>query len=502
MTSVEDRVGPYRLLAKLGEGGMGVVHRAAGADGREVAVKLVRPEFARDAAFRRRLAREVDTMRRVHSPHVAEIVDADVDAERPYIVTRFIDGLPLDDAVRAHGPLSGRPLGRVAAGLADAITAIHEAGVVHRDLKPNNVMLVGGSPVVIDFGIAHAVDATRLTQTGMIVGTPGYMGPEIISGARPGPPLDVYGWAATVTFAATGRSPFGTGALEAVMARILAGDPALEGVPTGLEPLLREALDGDPGRRPTAAELTTRVREADLGAAAVSTAAVLSGRPPATDVPPETSLDGAAAPQEARSGRRVPLGVYRVIGSLMILIAIVVCAVLPLTGVVMVVLAAWYLRAGDSAVRSGRFTVRGAGDLIVAPARAPGSVAVSTIMLVPVLTYAGIAAGLAGAALSAESILARDLASETITSLTALVFGYVMLAGPGLKAPRRQLVRLLSAVAPDRRATALTGAAIVFGLVLAVREALLTGQHWWPIGPPYGVLSHLTDRVKDLLHRS
>ena len=611
MTSVEDHVGPYRLLTLLGEGGMGVVHRALDAEGRDVAVKLVRPEFARDAAFRHRLAREVDTMRRVHSPHVAEVLDADVAAERPYVVTRFIDGLPLDDAIRAHGPLSGGPLGRVAAGLADALAAIHAAGVVHRDLKPNNVMLVGGAPVVIDFGIAHTVDATRLTRTGMIVGTPGYMGPEIVNGVHPGPPLDVYGWAATVTFAATGRSPFGTGSLESVMARIIGGNPALEGVPPRLEPLLRAALNRDPESRPTAAELSTRVREADLGApapatiivpdrlrtptgapspashftppaappaaadgvpstslaassasattsappdaplAAASAAAppggvLPSGKPPTSLAAPPTSVaasatvlpdgspgmspdarpqEGSHSPADAReasspsgapdgraaasasagvaataSGRRVPLGVYRVLGSLLIVIAMIVCAVLPVLGVVMAVLTAWYLRAGDSAVRSGRFTVRGAGDVIFAPVRAPGGVVVSTVVLVPVLVYAGIVAGLVATGLSAESVLARDLPSETITSLTALAFGYVMLAGPWLKAPRRQLVRLLSAVAPDRRATALVGAAIVFALVLAVREALVSGQHWWPIGEPYNALTHLTDRVRHLAH--
>ncbi|MGH3377067.1 MAG: serine/threonine-protein kinase, partial [Actinoallomurus sp.] len=182
-----DHAGPYRLLDLLGQGGMGVVHRGIGADDREVAIKLMRPELAASTDFRRRLAREVDTMRRVHSPYVAEVLDADVEAERPYVVTRFIRGRPLDDAVRDDGPLSGEPLRRLAAGLADALVAIHQAGVVHRDLKPTNVMLVDGAPVVIDFGIAHAVNATRLTRTGQVVGTPGYMGPEVIEGAAPGP---------------------------------------------------------------------------------------------------------------------------------------------------------------------------------------------------------------------------------------------------------------------------------------------------------------------------
>src|SRR4051794_33040692 len=234
-----EHAGPYRLLEFVGEGGMGVVRRALGHDDREVAIKLLKPELTGNPDFRRRLAREVDTMRRVRSPYVAEVLDADVTAERPYVVTRFIQGVPLDDAVRAAGPLHGEPLRRVAAGLADALVAIHGAGVVHRDLKPNNVMLVGGAPVVIDFGIAHAVDATRLTRLGQVVGTPGYMGPEILEGAMPGPAVDVYGWAATVTFAASGRTPYGSGSLDAGLAPV----PARPAQPDGGAPPA-----GAPGR--------------------------------------------------------------------------------------------------------------------------------------------------------------------------------------------------------------------------------------------------------------
>ncbi|MFC7732522.1 serine/threonine-protein kinase [Actinomadura keratinilytica] len=182
-----ERIGHYRILQTLGEGGMGVVYLAADPEGRKVAIKVLRPAVAGDATARRRLAREVDSMRRVHSPHVAEILDADVTAEQPYIVTQYVPGRTLEEAVEAEGPRQGRALQRLAVGLASALSAIHGAGIVHRDLKPGNVMLVDDEPIVIDFGIAQAADATRLTATGMVIGTPGYLAPEIIEGRTPGP---------------------------------------------------------------------------------------------------------------------------------------------------------------------------------------------------------------------------------------------------------------------------------------------------------------------------
>src|SRR5579875_1748773 len=148
------RLGPYSLAERLGEGGMGVVYRAVGPDGRQVAVKALRQVLASDDSARRRLAREVDTMRRVRSPYVAEVLDADLTSDPPYIVTRYVSGQTLDQVVAESGPLTG-----LASGLAAALEAIHAAGVVHRDLKPGNVMLTGGAPVVIDFGIAQAPDA-------------------------------------------------------------------------------------------------------------------------------------------------------------------------------------------------------------------------------------------------------------------------------------------------------------------------------------------------------
>ncbi|MEV0401728.1 protein kinase [Actinoallomurus sp. NPDC050550] len=315
-------VGRYRLMTVLGKGGMGVVYRATDEDGHDFALKLLKPELAEDAAFRRRLAREVDAMRRVRSPYVAEVVDADVTAERPYIVTRFIDGQPLDAVVQAVGPLHSDLLVRLSAGLAEALIAIHDAGIVHRDVKPNNIMLVNGDPVLIDFGIAHAADATRLTQTGMFIGTPGYLGPEVIDGNPPGPAMDIYGWGATVAFAATGRPPFGIGSLQALLARAVSGEPDIVGVPAHLEPQVKAALSRDPQDRPSATQIASWARQVRSdppvpptalasvgqgGPAARTTVAADSGVADSTDRPvPESSGSPSTDPKPAtrRSSRK------------------------------------------------------------------------------------------------------------------------------------------------------------------------------------------------------
>ena len=258
-----DRLGPYRLLDRIGEGGMGVVYLARDPEQRSVAVKILRPAVAGDPNARRRLAREVETMRRVRSPFVAEVLDTDVTSETPYIVTRYVPGRTLDEVVTQEGPLSGARLIRVAAGLADALAAIHAAGVVHRDLKPGNVMLMNGDPVVIDFGIAQALDSTRLTMTGMFMGTPGYLSPEVIEGQNSTSFSDVHAWGATVAFAATGRPPFGTGSYETIFYRIVNGKPDLSGVPAPMAELLAAALRRDPAQRPAAIQLRSRAAALD-----------------------------------------------------------------------------------------------------------------------------------------------------------------------------------------------------------------------------------------------
>jgi predicted Ser/Thr protein kinase len=268
--SGEERLGPYRLREQLGEGGMGVVYLARDASDEPVAVKVLRQGVPAEATARRRLAREVDVMRRVQSPFVAEVIDADVECSPPYIVTRYVSGRTLDELVAAEGPITGQALATLARGLAAALVAVHSAGVVHRDLKPGNVMLVDGQPVVIDFGIAQTPESTRLTMTGMFMGTPGYLAPEVIEGKPSGPAADVHSWAATIAYAATGRPPFGTGQFEAIFYKIVHGQPELDTMPRPLLPIVLAALARDPSRRPSAADL------AELTAALDETALVRS----------------------------------------------------------------------------------------------------------------------------------------------------------------------------------------------------------------------------------
>jgi len=258
LESLPRKIGPYRVIEKIGEGGMGVVYLARDTGNRQVAVKVLGPAVAGDPDARRRLAREVETMSRIRSRYVAQILGADVDCASPYIVTRYVRGRTLDAAIRESGPLQGQALAELSLGLAEALAAIHAAGVVHRDLKPANVMLEDGQPVVIDFGIAHVPDSTRLTRTGLVMGTPGYVAPEVIEGQPSSGATDVHSWGTTVAFAATGRQPFGTGDFQTIFFRVLQGDAALGGVPPKLLPLVRLALGTDPRSRPTARWLASQ----------------------------------------------------------------------------------------------------------------------------------------------------------------------------------------------------------------------------------------------------
>jgi serine/threonine protein kinase len=254
---VEERVGPYRLIRRLGQGGMGVVYLAEGPEHQEVALKVLRPHVAHDPIARARLQREATTLQKVNHPGVAGILDHDLQGDQPYLVTRFVPGRPLDEQVDERGPLTPRKWLPLAGCLAESLQAIHAAGVIHRDLKPGNVMMCNGKPVMIDFGIAQAADDLRLTQTGLVIGTPGYLAPELIEGEMVSQSADWWGWAATAAFAATGRRPFGKGPFEAVLARVHSGQADLDGLDPRLKSLLAAALSPDKANRPTQEEIMT-----------------------------------------------------------------------------------------------------------------------------------------------------------------------------------------------------------------------------------------------------
>ncbi|MEU9110509.1 PQQ-binding-like beta-propeller repeat protein [Streptomyces sp. NPDC048483] len=244
-------LGNYRLLARLGAGGMGRVYLARASGGRTVAVKVVRPELAEDAGFRRRFQHEVSIARAVSGPYTAAVVDADTEAALPWLATAYVLGPALDDMIDRHGPLPEASVRALGAGLAAALTGIHAAGLVHRDLKPSNVLLAADGPRVIDFGIARAVDGERLTSTGVVVGSPGFIPPEQATGQAAGPQGDVFSLGVVLAYAVSGRQPFGTGSAAGMLYQVAHGEPDLSAVPEALRPLVQECLAKDPQARPT-----------------------------------------------------------------------------------------------------------------------------------------------------------------------------------------------------------------------------------------------------------
>lgn len=243
-------IGPYRLHARIGAGGMGVVYLASDASGGEVALKLIREELAADPGFRARFAREVRAGQRVGGMCTAHYLDADVESPRPYLVSEYVPGGNLADYVAEHGPLEGDRLRGLAVGLAEGLVAMGAAGVIHRDLKPTNVLMGERGPKIVDFGISVAADGTSLTQTGAVVGSPSWMAPEQAQGRETSSAVDVFSWGATVAFAATGRQPFGEGRPDAVIYRVVHEEPDLTGIDPHLAPLVRSALSKDPAARP------------------------------------------------------------------------------------------------------------------------------------------------------------------------------------------------------------------------------------------------------------
>ncbi|MFI7130362.1 serine/threonine protein kinase [Nonomuraea sp. NPDC050153] len=289
------KIGPYSLVERLGRGGMGEVYLATTRRGESVALKVLH-DLAEDETSRVRLEREVRALRRVESPYVAKVLDADLNCARPYLVMEYIEGATLLDRVRQSGALDVADLVGLAQGIAAALAIIHAAGVVHRDLKPGNIIMGSEGPVLIDFGIAQVLDATRLTITGTFLGTPGYTAPEIFADEHVDSPADVHAWAATVAFAATGRPTFGRGTAEAQMYAVLNGQADLKGVPVELLPLVRAALNREPGKRPTAALLADR-----LSRLARATSAA---EPEPASGPAEEAKTGRTAPDDKSARSR------------------------------------------------------------------------------------------------------------------------------------------------------------------------------------------------------
>ncbi|WP_114201664.1 serine/threonine-protein kinase [Janibacter anophelis] len=541
-----DTIGPYRVLQQLGQGGMGIVHLALDARGRAVAIKVLRSHVAHDEDARARLAREVDTLARVRSQRIAPVFDADLEADQPYIVTRYVPGPSLEQRVREDGPLGPQALLALGRGLAEALRAIHAVGVIHRDLKPGNVLMLDDDPVVIDFGIAHVAESSRMTMTGLVMGTPGYLSPELVEGGDVTPATDWWGWAATLVFAATGRSPFGRGGMEAVLARVCRGDADLRDVDPQLAPLLHAALAPDARQRPDADEVlaaleawahgrpVTDVLPQRTRAFRPDATRTLPPAAPAQRVEPPapwgqgdwTDPDPGAAPAPAPAqllppapvqGDRAPwpgtqpsaqpglpdrpgdprIGRPRRSDVLAALLVAGVALAASLPWVALAVVLGWSL-AARTIDRSMTATVRRRHRYGRRRSDGVAAVASSPVHLVGA-ALATVVAALLPLAVGAAALLAAALAQSTADglgvrlaspvplaagALVALLIGWWGPGGPGLRRGSRSMVRAVTGAPPVRM---LVIAALVVYAV-AVLGALAAGAldvSWWPgVGSP------------------
>jgi serine/threonine protein kinase len=303
-------LGQYQVIGKLGEGGQGAVYLGRSPSGDHVAIKLLHAQMNTDSSARTRFAREVEAAQKVSPFCTAQVLDYDLHGRPPYIISEFIDGPPLYDVVLQEGSFRGASLERLAIGTATALAAIHEAGIVHRDFKPNNVLLAADGPRVVDFGIARSVNSQQssVTATGMVVGTPGYLAPEQLTGEPLTPAVDIFAWGATMVFAATGHSPFEAETLPVIINRILNEEPDLSRLTGTMRELVGAALDKNPRRRPAAHQLLLRLlgqvgaapgpsadRE-DLLDKGTQVAAELPPPPPIVNTPPPPPLINTPPP--------------------------------------------------------------------------------------------------------------------------------------------------------------------------------------------------------------
>lgn len=500
------RVGDYELLARLGEGGMGVVHLAQRPGGDRIALKVLRPHIVGDQEARARLAREVGSLRRIRSGWVAEIIDADPWAEIPYVATRYVPGPSLHDLVKSEGPIRGREAIQFAGGLAEGVRSVHRAGVLHRDVKPSNVLMEGRKPILIDFGLARVADDPRLTHTGWLLGTPGYLAPEILYGEDATTASDVHSWAATVAFAGTGRSPFGGGPGVAIMDRVRRGEHDLSGLDPALRALVDHALAPDPRDRPRLDELLADLAALYQGRQPLSSPpedpytlplAIASGDPlPARPTPvrgvvvsPRDTVVATLPPAPAPVPLVAPVGWAErlrrgiLVGSLALWLTGTVAA-FPYLGGAALVLLAWLLRCGSVTRWQARHRrlVRGPRwyDVPQAALSAPWyllQVAPGTLLLTGWgLALAG-AGGLIGYAASGDSRYAVPLGAA------GLVLG--LWTGPGaarVRGPVGAVVRPVAASAAPWLVACLVILAVagLFGTLAAAGPDWIPARHPLP----------------------
>ncbi len=302
-----DEVGGYHVVERLGSGAAGTVYRAVDGGGEAVALKLLHPAYAVTDGARARLLREVAALQKVTHPAIARVLDAEADADDAFIVTELVDGPSLEDEVMGGGPLDADDLYELAAQLAEALHAVHDAGLLHRDVKPSNILVAENGPVLIDFGIAQGLDDARVTSTGFVMGTPGYLAPEMLDGVEPSAQGDWWGWAASLAYAATGRAPFGVRPLEVVLSRVRAGVVDLDGLGPVTTAALAGALDVDPAKRLGPDEVVTMLRQAaqsgEVSTALLPTPPVV----PATAAAPGTVplASGSAAGEQSGDGTAI-----------------------------------------------------------------------------------------------------------------------------------------------------------------------------------------------------
>jgi hypothetical protein len=479
------QVGDWTLVRRLGEGGMGVVHLAEDDDGRFAALKVLRPHVVGDEEARARLEREVATLERVRSPWVAEIVDADPWGPVPFVATRYVDGPSLHDQVNTLGPLGGRTLRHFATCLAEALAAVHKAGVLHRDVKPSNVVLDGETPILIDFGLARLGDDTRLTRTGFLLGTPGFLAPEILYGHEPGPAADIHAWAATVAFAGTGRAPYGSGPPMAVMDRVRRGEHDLAGLDPSVRVLVEAALDPDPLRRPT---LPALLKVLAAPARAGATASVGARGPVAepTRVLRDAPLDdGDDLPlwSPAPPKPRTPLGErFRrwTIGLALLALVVVGVMAAPFVALAGLAVAVTLLRWGAVTADGHRSRREARGrrwyDLPHAAVLTP----IDLLVSVPATMLLWVTAAMVGAMAILGCVIAGASDSQWLGWAGGAV-GVSLWLGPGSRRVRRPLGGLTRPLARTVGGWALT-MLVLLGLSGAAAYAVATGgTEWMPL---------------------